>query len=121
MEDIQPDCAYVLRVSMKANGRIVENTWPFWIFDSSKLNQVSAPDESKAESDTHEAVFITSERFHAETLLNEGKRVLFELPYEDTSYDCPPVRFNPSFWNSQMGPTWARGMGMIIKLSLIHI
>lgn len=115
MEDIQPDCAYVLRVSMKANGRIVENTWPFWIFDSSKLNQVSAPDESKAESDTHEAVFITSERFHAETLLNEGKRVLFELPYEDTSYDCPPVRFNPSFWNSQMGPTWARGMGMIIK------
>ena len=100
---------------MKANGRIVENTWPFWIFDSSKLNQVSAPDESKAESDTHEAVFITSERFHAETLLNEGKRVLFELPYEDTSYDCPPVRFNPSFWNSQMGPTWARGMGMIIK------
>ena len=73
MEDIQPDCAYVLRVSMKANGRIEENTWPFWIFDSSKLNQVSAPDESKAESDTHEAVFITSERFHAETLLNEGR------------------------------------------------
>ena len=115
MEDIQPDCAYVLRVSMKANGRIVENTWPFWIFDSSKLNPVSTPDESKAETDTHEAVFITSDRFNAETLLNEGKRVLFELPYEDTSYDCPPVRFNPSFWNSQMGPTWARGMGMIIK------
>ncbi len=115
MEDIQPDCAYVLRVSMKANGKIVENTWPFWIFDSSKLKPVSTPDESKAESDTHEAVFITSDRFHAETLLNEGKCVLFELPYEDTSYDCPPVRFNPSFWNSQMGPTWARGMGMIIK------
>lgn len=115
MEDIQPDCAYVLRVSMKANGKIVENTWPFWIFDSSKLNPVSTLDESKATIDTHEAVFITSDHFHAETLLNEGKRVLFELPYEDTSYDCPPVRFNPSFWNSQMGPTWARGMGMIIK------
>lgn len=115
MEDIQPDCAYVLRVSMKANGKLVQNTWPFWIFDSSKLNPVSTPDESKTESDTHEAVFITSDRFHAETLLNEGKRVLFELPYEDTSYDCPPVRFNPSFWNSQMGPTWARGMGMIIQ------
>ena len=115
MEDIQPDCAYVLRVSIEANGKIVENTWPFWIFDSSKSNQVSTPDESKAETDTHEAVFITSDRFHAETLLNEGKRVLFELPYEDTSYDCPPVRFNPSFWNSQMGPTWARGMGMIIQ------
>lgn len=115
MEDIQPDCAYVLRVSIEANGKIVENTWPFWIFDSSKSNQVSTPDESKAETDTHEAVFITSDRFHAETLLNEGKCVLFELPYEDTSYDCPPVRFNPSFWNSQMGPTWARGMGMIIQ------
>ena len=115
MEDIQPDCAYVLRVSIEANGKIVENTWPFWIFDSSKSNQVSTPDESKAETDTHEAVFITSDRVHAETLLNEGKRVLFELPYEDTSYDCPPVRFNPSFWNSQMGPTWARGMGMIIQ------
>lgn len=115
MEDTQPDCAYVLRVSMKANGKLVQNTWPLWIFDSSKLNPVSTPDESKAESDTHEAVFITSDRFHAETLLNEGKCVLFELPYEDTSYDCPPVRFNPSFWNSQMGPTWARGMGMIIK------
>lgn len=115
MEDIQPDCAYVLRVSMKANGKLVQNTWPLWIFDSSKLKPVSTPDESKAESDTHEAVFITSDRFHAETLLNEGKCVLFELPYEDTSYDCPPVRFNPSFWNSQMGPTWARGMGMIIQ------
>lgn len=115
MEDIEPNRVYTLRVSMKANGRIVENTWPLWIFDSSKLNPVSTPDESKAESDTHEDVFITSDRFHAETLLNEGKRVLFELPYEDTSYDCPPVRFNPSFWNSQMGPTWARGMGMIIQ------
>lgn len=115
MEDIEPNRVYTLRVSMKANGRIVENTWPLWIFDSSKLNPVSTPDESKAESDTHEAVFITSDSFHAETLLNEGKRVLFELPYEDTSYDCPPVRFNPSFWNSQMGPTWARGMGMIIQ------
>ena len=115
MEDIEPNRVYTLRVSMKANGRIVENTWLLWIFDSSKLNPVSTPDESKAESDTHEAVFITSDRFHAETLLNEGKRVLFELPYEDTSYDCPPVRFNPSFWNSQMGPTWARGMGMIIQ------
>ena len=115
MEDIEPNRVYTLRVSMKVNGRIVENTWPLWIFDSSKLNPVSAPDESKAESDTHEAVFITSDRFLAETLLNEGKRVLFELPYEDTSYDCPPVRFNPSFWNSQMGPTWARGMGMIIQ------
>lgn len=115
MEDIEPNRVYTLRVSMKANGRIVENTWPLWIFDSSKLNSVSTPDESKAESDTHEAVFITSDRFLAETLLNEGKRVLFELPYEDTSYDCPPVRFNPSFWNSQMGPTWARGMGMIIQ------
>lgn len=115
MEDIQPDCAYVLRVSIEANGKIVENTWTLWIFDSSKLNPVSTPDESKAESDTHEDVFITSDCFHAETLLNEGKRVLFELPYEDTSYDCPPVRFNPSFWNSQMGPTWARGMGMIIQ------
>lgn len=115
MEDIEPNRVYTLRVSMKVNGRIVENTWPLWIFDSSKLNPVFTPDESKAESDTHEAVFITSDRFHAETLLNEGKRVLFELPYEDTSYDCPPVRFNPSFWNSQMGPTWARGMGMIIQ------
>lgn len=115
MEDIEPNRVYTLRVSMKANGRIVKNTWPLWIFDSSKLNPVSTPDESKAESDTHETVFITSDRFHAETLLNEGKRVLFELPYEDTSYDCPPVRFNPSFWNSQMGPTWARGMGMIIQ------
>lgn len=115
MEDIEPNRVYTLRVSMKVNGRIVENTWPLWIFDSSKLNPVSTPDGSKAESDTHEAVFITSDRFHAETLLNEGKRVLFELPYEDTSYDCPPVRFNPSFWNSQMGPTWARGMGMIIQ------
>ena len=115
MEDIEPNRVYTLRVSMKANGRIVENTWTLWIFDSSKLNPVSTPDESKAESDTHEDVFITSDCFHAETLLNEGKRVLFELPYEDTSYDCPPVRFNPSFWNSQMGPTWARGMGMIIQ------
>ena len=115
MEDIELNRVYTLRVSMKVNGRIVENTWPLWIFDSSKLNPVSTPDGSKAESDTHEAVFITSDRFQAETLLNEGKRVLFELPYEDTSYDCPPVRFNPSFWNSQMGPTWARGMGMIIQ------
>ena len=115
MEDIELNRVYTLHVSMKVNGRIVENTWPLWIFDSSKLNPVSTPDGSKAESDTHEAVFITSDRFQAETLLNEGKRVLFELPYEDTSYDCPPVRFNPSFWNSQMGPTWARGMGMIIQ------
>ena len=47
MEDIEPNRVYTLRVSMKANGRIVENIWPLWIFDSSKLNPVSTPDESK--------------------------------------------------------------------------
>ena len=114
MEDIQPDCAYVLRVSMEANGKLVKNTWPLWIFDSSKSSEVSTLDKSDTTIEKYD-VCITSDRFQAETLLNEGKRVLFELPYEDTSYDCPPVRFNPSFWNSQMGPTWARGMGMIIQ------
>ena len=114
IEEIEPNCAYTLRVSMKANGKLVQNTWPLWLFDSSKLNSVSRLNESKVAVDTHD-VFITSDRFRAESLLKKGKRVLFELPYEDTSYDCPPVRFNPSFWNSQMGPTWVRGMGMIIQ------
>lgn len=132
IEEIEPNCAYTLRVSMKANGKLVQNTWPLWLFDGSKSseasisdkpdkasilleksNKSSPSDKLNATTDAHE-VYITSDRFRAESFLDEGKRVLFELPYEDTSYDCPPVRFNPSFWNSQMGPTWARGMGMII-------
>lgn len=117
IEEIEPNRAYTLRVSMKVNGKLVQNTWPLWLFDSSKSSEMSTSvsDKSNAVIDMHNDVFITADRFRAESLLKEGKRVLFELPYEDTSYDCPPVRFNPSFWNSQMGPTWARGMGMIIQ------
>ena len=50
----------------------------------------------------------------AETLLREGRTVIF-MPYmSDMDFECPPVSMRNVFWNAQMGPSWSRPLGISV-------
>lgn len=50
----------------------------------------------------------------ARAALTKGKRVVFSPRLSELSYECPPASVKNVFWNSQMGATWGRSMGMLI-------
>lgn len=101
---IRPEGRYILEVTLSGEAVIAVNHWELWFSP--------AP-----QPDRQHTVTVTSSWKSAREALEQGGRVLLELPYENTSYDCPPVHFRPSFWNSQMGPTWGRGMGLLVQSS----
>jgi hypothetical protein len=46
--------------------------------------------------------------------LSQGKTVLFTPWLSSLDYECPATATPTIFWNSQMGPTWSRGLGLCI-------
>lgn len=62
-----------------------------------------------------EDVIYTREWEEAYNALKLGKKVLF-VPYlTDLGYECPSVGIKNVFWNSQMGPTWERNLGILVN------
>ncbi len=107
--------ALQLTVSIHTGTKIAgENEWNLWCYPA-------IIDKWNGETKTIKAIGSCSERIIAtrcwETAFSElkkGSRVLFAPPMSSLSYRCPPLKFTPVFWNSQMGPTWDRGMGLVI-------
>lgn len=61
------------------------------------------------------SVVITDNWQTMKEALFSGEKVLF-IPAQSTlDSSCPPVPFRPAFWNSQMGPSWGRGMGILCE------
>ncbi|AEC02732.1 glycoside hydrolase family 2 [Parasphaerochaeta coccoides] len=78
--------------------------------------------------DTHDAHDAEVDALYADVLhtkdwtvaleaLDKGHSVLFTPRLDELDYDCPPASFKPVFWNAQMGPSWQRGMGMVVDTS----
>lgn len=59
--------------------------------------------------------YYTRSFSEAKAALEEGRKVVF-MPYlPSLSWKCPPLSEKPVFWNSQMGPKWSRGMGLLCQ------
>lgn len=80
----------------------VMNHWTFTIFADKKV-QETAP------------CLYTRDWQEAWEGLSQGKAVVYAPYMSDLSYECPSLSMKNVFWNSQMGPTWSRCLGMVVQ------
>lgn len=97
--DIEENTKFTLTVSM---GK-VENKWPLYVYVRQELPR-------------HTGVLFTREWEEARQGLLSGKRVVFSPYLSELDFDCPPLSICPVFWNSQMGPSWGRNLGLVMNL-----
>ncbi len=81
----------------------LQNSWDFWLYQP--IESFVVPKEDN--------IFCFTDVRRAKKALRQGKTVLLSPPSYAFSYWCPPLNPKPVFWNSQMGPRWDRGLGMI--------
>jgi len=84
---------------------ISHNSWPLYLF--------SRPEEEIP--DQSESVLYTRDWQEAREALEAGKRVVYSPWLSDLNYECPPLSGASVGWNSQMGPTWCRTMGVVVE------
>jgi hypothetical protein len=99
---------YEIVVGIK--GTTIRNSWRIWLYETS----VKAADSAELLDATNEVRYTRSLKEALLTLAEGGKVIYSPLP-EHHRLDSPPLSVRPSFWNSQMGPTYSRGMGLVIK------
>lgn len=51
----------------------------------------------------------------ARQALEAGKKVVYNPYLSDLNYECPALSGRTVGWNSQMGPTWSRSMGIVVE------
>lgn len=91
----------ILEVSLEPCG--VVNHWDIYVY----TEQASIVcDEDK--------VLYTREWKEAVEGLQLGKTVVYAPWLTDLDYDCPTLAGRSVFWNAQMGPSWARPLGVVV-------
>ena len=86
------------------NDALTSNQWELYVYQK----------EENDKNYSVENVVYTHIWEEARAALTKGKRVIFSPRLSELSYECPPVSVKNVFWNSQMGATWGRSMGMLI-------
>ncbi len=107
---IQKNSILKLELSLDSEKVTAKNSWNLHVF---------AEDEKAAEIATQtvdsEVFVYTRDWNEAKTALAEGKRVVL-VPYlSELNYECPAQSGRSVMWNAQMGPTWARTMGLVVQ------
>lgn len=80
----------------------VRNSWPIHIFVEQKQCEP-------------ENVLYTKDWKQAKEALRRGQRVVYSPRLTELDYECPSLSMKNVFWNSQLGPTWCRSLGLIVK------
>jgi hypothetical protein len=102
LEDLEPAKEYVIIIGIE--GTNIKNSYNLWIFDGVEgVNKT-----------IHNEILFTNSLCTAIDNLKLGKKVIYQPRKEHHRLDSPPLNFKTSFWNSQMGPTYSRGMGLVI-------
>lgn len=81
----------------------IQNSWRFWLYNA------------KEEEFPAGGVLYTRSLKKTIEALALGKKVIYSPRPEHHRLDSPPLSVRPSFWNSQMGPAYSRGMGLSIR------
>ncbi len=92
----------------------LKNHWDFWLYPcakaaADKIFQI----QKNIFSDKEQKICILTDVNQAKKALQQGKTVLLSPPSSAFSYWCPPLNPKPVFWNSQMGPRFDRGLGIL--------
>lgn len=101
---IDGNSSCTLCVSLAADGleEPVVNTWPVHVF-AERATEASG------------AVCYTRDWAEAKEALQRGGRVVFSPRLSELNYECPALSMKNVFWNSQLGPTWCRSLGLAVR------
>lgn len=97
-----PEC---YTITLAIEGTDVSNSWNFWLYE--EQTELPVPRRAVYTRDLKEAV----------QALEAGKRVVYCPHLSLLDWNCPYLSVKPAFWNSQMGPRWSRGMGLLCDAS----
>lgn len=75
------------------------------------VNSVSATDAANVA----ENLIYTRKWETAKAALQKGYRVVYAPHLSELSYECPALSIKNIFWNGQMGPSWIRNLGIVVK------
>lgn len=100
------------------------NSWTLYVFAESAVCgggvRVSpeAPEQGGMSGASQESggsgVLYTRDWQEAKAALAAGGKVVFSPYLSDLGYDCAALSGRSVGWNSQMGPTWCRTMGVVV-------
>ncbi len=96
--------AYDIRA--RIDGTDIYNEWHFWLYGEEGTIEQFAEDNNK--------VVYTRAYREAVSALSEGRTVVYMPSLSVLDWNCPRLGTTPVFWNSQMGPSWSRGLGLLI-------
>lgn len=111
LNEFAPSKEYKITIGIA--GSQIKNSWNFFVFDSQTEDKnINA---HKKDDNLPENILYTNSLTFAMKHLEEGRKVLYSPNPNHHRLESPPCKFLPSFWNSQMGPTYKRGMGLVIQ------
>lgn len=116
--DIKKNTHLILTLSMNA----VRNNWDMYVFVENEQGSGCRNEEATE----GEEMLLTSNRIACESIytknwleakeaLQQGKSVVYTPRLSDLHFECPCLSIKNVFWNSQMGPTWGRSLGIIVQ------
>lgn len=85
----------------------IKNFWDLYVY-------VKDLEETSVKDNKESNVVYTKEWQIALEALKQGKNVIYSPYFSDLNYECPALSIKNAFWNSQMGPTWSRNLGLVI-------
>lgn len=98
-----------LRLELTGKGRgdlISRNRWPLYVFAERAGGEEKAPCQE---------FLYTRDWKEARAALEAGGRVVYSPWLSELNYECPALSGRSVGWNSQMGPTWCRTMGVVVQ------
>lgn len=91
----------------------ITNQWDLYVY----VEENEAYEASKEGQGAHSPVLYTHHWQEAQEALEQGGRVIYAPYLSDLDYECPSLSVRNVFWNSQMGPSWGRSVGMVAEES----
>ncbi len=91
----------------------INNSWDITVFVREGEKEAGRFGEDGADLDG-KPVYTRSWEAAKEALLR-GSRVVYAPYLTELSYECPGLSVKNVFWNGQMGPSWVRNLGIVVK------
>ncbi len=101
---------------------ISHNKWPLYVFGEQGAEEKKT-DKTASESlepseplePSGQGFLYTRDWKEAKAALKAGGRVIYSPWLSELNYECPALSGRSVGWNSQMGPTWCRTMGIVVQ------
>lgn len=94
----------------------LQNQWDLYVYADEKAEAASEVSDAAVSNKDgcQKKPFYTRMWSDALAALEQGKNVIYAPYLSDLNYECPVLSAKNVFWNSQMGPTWGRSLGIAV-------